>query len=108
VVFNNSVLKTTGQLWKGLVFVLVALGGVVLLVSGIANMQNPESAAIGFQLTMAGLITTLLGLVFVCTAIYCPKCRSRWVWHAIKEQDAGKWISWLLTRSKCPACGNNL
>jgi hypothetical protein len=102
--FNHSIIKATGQWWKVLLFGSVSLSGVILLFWGISEMLGDASGAHGPVLAIVGLLSGLFGFFLGLTTIYCPMCRTRWVWLAIKEKDVDQWGRWLLSQSECPTC----
>jgi hypothetical protein len=101
--FDNSVIKRTGQWWKLVVaFCTMLLGGaaIVIAFSTLGNKKTPE----GFSLLMlTGVVVGLFG-GFLGVLVRCPNCHTHWVWSALKGQNAGGWLAWLLSQRNCPAC----
>jgi hypothetical protein len=86
----SSVIALTGQTWK------LLLGGGALLVGSLA----PLAAATGISWT-SGTVLAVAGYAFVCLAVRCPSCRSRWFWQA--ALDAGLYGR-LFRGTQCPQC----
>jgi len=95
--FDNSVIKKTGQWWKAQLAYVTSVGGALVMLYGIyhGSLLLP---------TLGGLAAAIFGFVFACTAIRCPSCGSKWVWVAVSGQASNQWFPWLLSRSECPAC----
>lgn len=87
---GSSVIARTGQMWK------VVLGGGALLVGSFA----PLVAATGLSWT-GGTVLATVGYVFVCLAVRCPDCGSRWFWQA--AMDARVYAP-LFRQAACPSC----
>lgn len=87
---SSSVLALTGQTWK------LVLGIAALLVGSFA----PLFAASGLDWT-SGTVLAVAGYVFVCLAVRCPNCGSRWFWQA--ALDAGLYGP-IFRQGQCPAC----
>jgi hypothetical protein len=102
--FGHSIIRTTGQWWKVLLFCSTVLSGGILLFWGVIEMQVSDPPAHSFLLAVVGLLLGFFGFVFALTAVYCPACRTRWVWLAVRQQNTGQWLRWLLSQTECPVC----
>ena len=102
--FEHSIIKTTGQWWKVLLSCAAVLSGGALLLWAVIQLQDRDASSAASAFIVSGMLLGCFGLLFACTAIYCPKCKARWVWRGIKGQEAGQWLGWLLRHSKCPVC----
>ena len=101
IMFQNSVLVRTSQLWKVQGAIFAVLVGGVALVYGIAS-DTGEGA--GLRWIVAGLLLVLGGLAFACVGVSCPKCGARWVWMAVSQRSASAYGTWLAALSHCPKC----
>ena len=90
--FKQSVITTSGQLWKLTVAVLA------LLVGSFA----PLYPVTGISWTV-GTVIAIVGSLFGMLAIHCKDCRKLWFWEAAK--DAGLYGP-LFKQSVCPNCGH--
>jgi hypothetical protein len=95
--FEQSIIKKSGQWWKAVVsFVTMAGGGLIVFFS-------LADKSLLFPL-IVGMILVAFGFVFGCLAIRCPECKARWVWRAVKGQSASQWFPWLFSHKECPYC----
>jgi ABC-type cobalamin transport system permease subunit len=100
--FDQSYLRSTGQLWKVGLFMVAPICGVLLIcVSLVMFAHRTQLAAF---LLLAGISVTLVGLVWGCLAIRCPQCQTRLLWKALQGQAHQNWLTWLLSFSVCPYC----
>ena len=77
--FDNSVIRKTGQWWKLQVFFFGLLGGGVCMAVGVSLMSDhPEVAG---ALLGGGVLLVGISSVFGLRAIRCPDCGARWL-HA--------------------------
>lgn len=100
--FENSAVKKTGQLWKWTVSSALVILGAFAMFAGI--VMPADDARTTFVLVIAGLMVAVIGLVLALATIRCPRCRTPWVWWAMKSQSAGTWLVWLMSRTHCPRC----
>ena len=99
--FEDSVIRKTGQLWKMYLFFWgVVIGGLVMFY-GLANLGNAE---IGFALSLSGMGVGIFSFIFGCVSIRCPKCNARWLWQGVSGKSSKEWLHWLLSHSECPKC----
>ena len=102
--FERTVIIRTGQGWKAIIaFGGLTLGAVVSLCGPVLSRQS--SSDFGVLVQMGGAVFGLVAFFFGCRSIRCPSCGSRWVWEAISRHSANRWLSALLTKAACPACG---
>ena len=106
---DNSVLRTSGQWWKVLVFVFSLFVGVAammlathLLGDGPANQRRPGYV---FWMLGGGSLLWILALIFGFAAIRCGACRARWLWLGATGKLSRDWINSLMDRPECPVCG---
>lgn len=102
--FNDSAIKKTGQLWKGVVSGALALLGVLTMLAGVAILDGERPTS--FIAVITGIILGILGIVIAFIGIRCPKCGAPWVWLAVRSQHAGAWLTWLMSQDRCPRCNN--
>src|SRR3989337_2744740 len=100
--FNNSVIRRTGQLWKGTLFCTLFLLGVFTMFAGLVTLGGGEQIA-SFVLVIAGMTLAIISTVIALTTIRCPKCGVRWFWLAVKSQRAGTWLIWIMCQTRCPS-----
>jgi hypothetical protein len=99
--FENSVIRKTGQLWKMYVFFCGAVIGGLIMFYGLANLENNK---IGLAFSLAGMGAGIISFVFGCVSIRCPKCKAPWLWQGVSGKSSKGWLHWLLSRSECPKC----
>jgi hypothetical protein len=88
--FNNSVIRSTGQWWK------LVIGVVALLLGSIA----PIFESSGMSWTV-GTIVAVIGYGFSLAFIRCPGCGQRWFWRALIYSEMYRP---LFTETVCPSC----
>jgi hypothetical protein len=94
--FDQSVIRKTGQWWKGQLASFCVFGGGVVMLYGISNSLLPA--------IFSGMAAVAVGFVFACASIRCPFCGARWVWLGVNGQHSGQWFPWLMAQSTCPSC----
>lgn len=99
--YNESIIKKTGQWWKANIFFWGAVVGGTIMFIGLANL---ESRALGFSLVLSGIFIGLGTFIYGCVSIRCPNCKSPWVWQGVSGKSHNEWVHWLLKQSKCPNC----
>lgn len=87
---GSSVVARTGQMWK------VVLGGAALLTGSFAPLLSTS----GLSWT-SGTVLAIVGYAFVCLAVRCPRCGSRWFWQAALDASV---YGRVFRRAVCPAC----
>src|SRR4029453_3894801 len=94
--FDKSYVKSTGQLWKFYLFFmtcpLIGLALVTMVLKGIAGDQINLS----IFLILFGLALAAAGFVLGVLTIQCPKCNSRLLWKAVREQSHQNWFYWFI------------
>ena len=99
-----TLIRRTGQWWKlQVAFGMLLVGGASMFF-GLRNLER-QPWWIPAVLVLGGIVVVFGSLVFGCIAVRCPKCRAPWIWMAVKGQESGQWLQWLLSLSKCPRCG---
>ena len=72
----SSIIASTGQVWK----VLLGLG---LLFAGslgwITRLNDLEPLL---------TVISLLGFVYLCASVRCPRCGAKWIWMAVNGKLA--------------------
>ena len=103
--FDSSVIKRMGQLWKFIVYVSgCGVGGIAMAI-GYSALNNPDSCVFPVgMLSGIALVAACTGFAWV--SIRCPACGQRWFWEAVRKQPLGRWLNWLLSLHDCPACGH--
>lgn len=101
--FDNSVVKKTGQIWKLIVLFSMLMVGSISLFCGIYLMKDlPQATAM--TLVLGGIIVSFASLGLGVLTLRCPHCKSRWLWHAFSTQDHRDWLFWLMSKATCPKC----
>lgn len=99
--FNDSIIKKTGQWWKANILFLGAVIGGAAIFIGLANLDERELA---MTLVLSGILIGLTSFIFGCVSIRCPNCKALWVWQGVSGKSDKEWLQWLLQQSKCPKC----
>ena len=106
---QHSVLRTSGQWWKVLVFFWsLALGsGAILLATHLMGQApiNQRPSQYLFVMLGGGFLVWFFALIFGFAAIRCGACRSRWLWLGARGKLSRDWISLVIDRPECPVCG---
>jgi len=101
--FDNSIVKRTGQMWKlYLSFILLLLGSASIFGSIIS--AKTTSYSLMAILIFGGLIVSLSSLIFVIVSVRCPNCKAPWFWQGISGKSPGSWLLWLMSQTECPKC----
>ena len=90
---NNSLLSSSGQLWKLAVAVLALLFGSFA----------PLYPALGISWTV-GTVITIIGYAFGLFFIRCASCTNPWLWEATKGSAE---YGLLFKSAPCPNCGHD-
>lgn len=101
-VAKASYLATAGQGWKLKLFVASLIAGGAVMAFGFLNASpNVDRFA---AMAFGGALFCLIALTLACIAVRCPKCKTRLLWKAMREQPAQQWYIWLTGLKACPAC----
>jgi endogenous inhibitor of DNA gyrase (YacG/DUF329 family) len=95
-------IKRSSQYWKVLVSLWGLLMSFAVMVAGI--LFFPEKT-LSFLVALAGVVLGVASFLFACLSIRCPSCYTHWVWKAISQEDASKWLVSLMSQTECPTCG---
>jgi rubredoxin len=103
--FDNSIVRKTGQMWKVYLGILGFLAGVVTMEVGF--LLSPAST-VGAVVLVVGINIMLGSSAFAMAAIRCPDCRANFVWEAraTAGRHPGNLFSELSKLSECPRCAN--
>jgi len=105
--FDKSYLKSAGQMWKFyLFFASFPVIGLVLLTLAVNGLAD-ENVNHSIFLVLFGVGLGLSGFVLGVLTVRCPKCKTRLLWKAVKEQPSQDWFSWLMRLERCPVCRNS-
>ncbi len=102
--FDDSIIVRSGQVWKMLILVSGSIVSAISLFCGLA-LLGERSTALSLFLVLLGIGIFTASAVFACVSIRCPYCGTRWVWLGVTQGDAADWISTLVARRTCRACG---
>lgn len=101
----DSLLNNSGQGWKIKLSLVLGILGGIFMAYAFVRLGDVDPRRFGIAM-LAGVSIIFASSVWACLAIVCPKCKTRLMWKAIREQPGGKWYLWLLTLKKCPVCGS--
>lgn len=69
------------------------------------GLLNLDKGAISFWIIISGMLIGISTFIIGCMVIRCPKCGSKWLWVAIKNQSLNSWLLSLTNNGSCPECG---
>lgn len=94
-------------MWKFYLFFVsfpaIGLALIALCLKGVAG----ENLNLSILLLLFGNGLTLSGFVLGVLTVECPKCKSRLLWKAVKEQSSQNWLGWLMRLDRCPVCNSS-
>jgi hypothetical protein len=101
--FDQSLIKRSGQMWKlALGGSLLAAGAGLVLLSA-AGVQSSNDSR--FVLTLfSGFALFFLSSVVLVLFVRCPRCHAKLAWRAVAEGSALNVAGRLLTMVRCPRC----
>lgn len=107
----TSWLRRTGQGWKAITFLLLALVDLcffVLLIWRINHRASP-SAFIPDEGTLSLSFVGLGAVAFswLWLSIRCSDCKKSVAGHILKHSSASNWFATLMTLAECPHCGSS-
>ncbi|MFH2048885.1 MAG: hypothetical protein ABIJ12_05520 [bacterium] len=89
--YNNSIIKKSGQLWELCFLTILGAFGSFSLFYGIKTIDiKPDSYTIFFMLS--GFIAILISFIFGIVSIRCPKCKSQWFWQGMSKHSVNGWF----------------
>ena len=75
IMFNNSIITKTKQIWKlKLTFLLTIIGGVALF-CGIYMINKDMQPGVVVPFMLGGIVLVFGSLVFGSLSVRCPKCK---------------------------------
>ena len=98
--YENSVIKKTGQWWKMLLFYFGTVCGGLMIFYGVTWMEQ-EGA---MTWVLIGMPLFVVSFIFGIVAIRCPECKARWMWRLFHNKEHKWGLPWLLGRDDCPIC----
>jgi len=98
---KKSILSRSRQAWKYRIMLVAFWIAVTVIVASWFLSTSQWQFESGL---IIGGIIALIGGIFPFT-IRCPKCRSRWYWHALKTPVGGYGLEMLFSKKTCPNCG---
>ncbi len=103
--FDNSVIRRTGQWWKVLLgFWGVGLSGALMIAGIVLGLEFGHESSWFMIMTIVGTFLGLGFFVFLCASVKCPDCGVKWYWAAASKKHAKGWDRHVLLLSTCPAC----
>lgn len=103
LMFDDSVIKKTGQYWKGLAAGTLVILGSATMFAGLFALTGDQSPR-SFAVMLGGMALAVFGFAFACWSMRCPECGARWLWLAVRRQPTASWIEWLMKQARCPVC----
>ena len=110
--YEQSVLRQSGQWWKAVLFIGLVFGGAGVLLLGwrliTDSPPNTMPPAYVYWMLGGGFVVWFIGLVFGFTAIGCRNCDARWLWllaNGANGKPPVVWFSALMDKPDCPVCG---
>jgi hypothetical protein len=104
-VFDNSVIKKTGQWWKLVLgFVGILLGGGLNFYSYYLMGASTSTRDDWVIFAIGGIFLGLGSFAFLCIFIKFPDCCSRWFWKSVSTKDHRHYLMHALGHSVCPDC----
>ena len=103
--FEKSLIVRSGQSWKIVLAIVVAIGGCVTMVWG-PRVPLDASSYLGTALGLGGALVALLSWIFACATVRCHRCRAPWLWLAVSQKSVSEWAFWFMTLDACPRCGD--
>lgn len=101
--FDQSLLKRSGQLWK-LVLGGSSIGvGALLVLLCVSGFQSADYTR-GLATLFSGFALFFASFAAVIFFVRCPRCHVKLVWRAIAEGNALNVAGSLLTMVRCPRC----
>ena len=105
MIFEHSIIRSTGQIWKVRVWAFGTLVSLAAALVAFFLFPFPRNNVYFLAANLFGTVLIISSLVFAVVSIKCPVCGSRWLWLALyKKHDEG-WYDWLAAQSACPICG---
>jgi hypothetical protein len=104
---HESFMRRTHQVWKlHLVLGWLPLVGVCVVLATFFDLlgRTPTQKAV---FVIVGAVIVLAADLLGAVSIRCPTCNTSLYWRAMSGTSFRQWISWLLSLSSCPVCGNN-
>jgi hypothetical protein len=98
-----SFLERTGQLHTFLIGIglFVTIGALLVWTFLFADLTDYFPLQLLSTMSAAGVVGAWL-----CFTIKCPRCDARIVWIAVREQNIGNWLGWVLALMRCPRCND--
>lgn len=109
VVQNKSLFATSRQIWKLVVGLIFLFGGGATSTVVTFLLSKPHGAFVisegVYNLRAVSTALALLGFVYLCTQVRCPRCRAKWIWMGVSGKLNPKSLETLVTLELCPKCG---
>jgi hypothetical protein len=101
-------LTRTGQWWKAIVFLLLALGDLCLFGiliwrinhRGVVSTVVPDEVTLSLSFVGLGIIT--FGWLWF--SIRCAECKTGVAAYVLTHSSASDWFTTLVTLTRCPNC----
>ena len=105
MIFEHSIIRTTGQIWKVRVWSLGTLVSIAFVLVAFLVFAFSRNNVWFVAASALGIILAISSYVFALISIKCPSCEMRWVFQGIFRIREMNWYDWLAAQSVCPNCG---
>src|SRR5262245_57678828 len=103
--FARAYVKKSGQLWKLVCALALAVAGLLMMLHGVSRLGPPSNSDNSWLLLIvAGTGINVGSGLWVVWAIKCPRCGVKLLWPAVSEQAVNSWLPWLMAQEQCPFC----
>jgi hypothetical protein len=96
--------RETGQGTKAAVGSVLGVGGAIVLLTAARGAFGEGDR--GMWIVLGSMATSAAGFIYLCTAIRCPKCSTRVVWHHMQHGSAADWMGGSVDWTACPVCAS--
>lgn len=101
--FNNSLIKKSGQIWKIYIFFISILSNSVFL---IFYLTNNNLSLYETYFLLLGIAVGCLGNLYAILFIRCPHCGTHLPQYYMGKENVNRWLISLLNCKECPVCNN--
>lgn len=107
MIFEHSIIRSTGQIWKVRVWAFGTLASFAAVLVAFLLLSFPRNNVLFLGANLFGTVLIISSFLFAIVSIRCPKCGTRWVLRAVFKKHGTNWYDWLADQTVCPVCGYN-